>query len=189
MSVEQRFEEPEIHPHGFWIGPSPHYFDRPLADSIVTYFRREMTYLCYDLGCGDGSYVRHFNDRGIKTIGFDNNPEYEDDIFKADLTEKLDIRPLDVVLCLEVGEHIPEQFQDVFLDNVTRLATKRVILSWGIPDQEGHGHVNCRTNNWVKVQMAQRGWRYEAAPSNDFRKAAELWWFRDTIMVFSKFEK
>jgi 2-polyprenyl-3-methyl-5-hydroxy-6-metoxy-1,4-benzoquinol methylase len=50
----------------------------------------------------------------------------------------------DWILSLEVGEHIPHQLEDVFIGNLVRHAKKGIILSWAVPGQEGHHHVNNR---------------------------------------------
>ena len=67
----------------------------------------------------------------------------------ADLTKKQDFggttaRQYDWVICMEVAEHIPREFEHVFLLNLVASAQKGVLLSWGLPGQNGIGHVNLR---------------------------------------------
>ncbi|XP_022255992.1 uncharacterized protein LOC111088934 isoform X1 [Limulus polyphemus] len=90
------------------------------------------------------------------------------------------------VMSLEVGEHIPAVFEDTFLDNVVRHACNGVILSWAIPGQEGHYHVNCRDNNYIKAKMAKRGFINDLAMETWIRRATHFPHFKNTLMVFNR---
>jgi hypothetical protein len=68
--------------------------------------------------------------------------------------------PADWVTCLECGEHIPQKFQGIFLDNVSSSAHIGLIVSWAAPGQPGFGHVNCRAAEWVAAEFGHRGWVY-----------------------------
>ena len=41
------------------------------------------------------------------------------------------------VMSLEVGEHIPADYEAIFLDNLARHAKEGVLLSWARPNQGG----------------------------------------------------
>ena len=41
------------------------------------------------------------------------------------------IRQYDWIISLEVAEHIPKKYEAVYLDNILRHATKRIILKLG----------------------------------------------------------
>jgi len=64
----------------------------------------------------------------------------------------------DCAICLEVSEHIPKDLEKVFLDNIANAAWKQLFISWALPSQPGHGHVNCRTTEWVVSEILKRGW-------------------------------
>jgi hypothetical protein len=95
-------------------------------------------------------------------------------------------RQWDWVLSLEVGEHIPNEFEAIFLDNIARHAVEGVVLSWAVPGQEGHYHVNNHDNDYVIDRMAKLGFKYNDTLSNDFRATAVLPHFHNTIMVFMR---
>lgn len=88
------------------------------------------------------------------------------------------------VMSLEVGEHIPSIHEATFLRNIVRHATEGVVLSWGVPGQHGHHHVNLHENSYVISRMADLGFVYDNNTSEGLRKAAQLEWFKNTIMVF-----
>jgi hypothetical protein len=90
------------------------------------------------------------------------------------------------VFCLEVGEHIPVQYEQTFIDNVCRAAKNDIVLSWAIIGQGGDGHVNCRNNDYVINQMAIRGFTIDIGKSNQLRNCANLFWFKNTVMYFKK---
>jgi hypothetical protein len=53
-----------------------------------------------------------------------------------------------------------------------------------VPNQVGDGHVNCQSNDYIMQQMQQRGYYLEDTLTNQLRKAASLWWFKNSLMVF-----
>ncbi len=55
----------------------------------------------------------------------------------------------DWVISLEVAEHIPAQFEAVYMDNIARHAREGVVLSWARPGQGGYSHVNNRPFEYV----------------------------------------
>ena len=91
------------------------------------------------------------------------------------------------MLSLEVGEHIPAEFEDQFIDNITKHVKKTLIISWAIEGQGGSGHVNCRNNDYIIGQVTERGFKYNEKASNELRKAAtNAFWFSYTLLVFDK---
>lgn len=92
----------------------------------------------------------------------------------------------DWILSLEVGEHIPIEFEQNFLDNLDKHSCKGVILSWAIPGQGGHHHVNNRPSQYIIDQMAKRGFQFDENWTDRFRSAAELSWFKNSTMTFSR---
>jgi len=102
----------------------------------------------------------------------------------ADLTKPLDFDLFDWVLSLEVGEHIPEAYESVFLDNVVRHARHGVVMSWSLPTEAGRGHVNCRPNEYVIEQMKNRGFLLDPEHTQALRKAAAINYFKESLMSF-----
>ena len=39
----------------------------------------------------------------------------------------------DWVMSLEVAEHIPQDYEAIFIDNIVRHAREGVVLSWAVP--------------------------------------------------------
>ena len=182
----------KIHEHGYWIGPTngEHCFDAPLADALV---KRLHGHLVLDIGCGVGDYVSALQHAGIKAIGFDGNPAtpYLSNwrCHVADLALPWDLPHVvawDTVLCLEVMEHIPANYEDAALNNLIDRGRKQIILSWARPGQSGSGHVNCRSPEYVEARMAGFDFAMDRSATDALRAAATLPWFRTNLFVFNR---
>jgi tryptophanyl-tRNA synthetase len=92
----------------------------------------------------------------------------------------------DCVLSLEVGEHIPKEYESVFIDNVCSHTNNLLIISWAVVGQGGDGHINCQNNEYVINQIESRGLLYNPLKSKELRESATIGWFKNTIMVFYK---
>ena len=181
----------EISERGYWIGDdmSIHQFDRTFAERILYIIGYHEYREIIDIGCGDGSYTKFLNNNGLKCYGFDGNPDTYNATGECkvlDFSQPVDIKPSEVVLCLEVGEHVPKKYQDILIKNITDLAKHMIILSWGIPDQGGFGHVNCRTNNYIVRKVIKHGFKYHSGESFGLRTYSTKTWFKNTLMVFHR---
>jgi SAM-dependent methyltransferase len=177
-----------IHPHGYWLEISKdntHVCDVKLSNAIIDLFPVKTV---VDIGCGDGRYVSNFLAHGIQCEGYDGSPltpELTNEVCKVmDFSEQVDIGKFDLVLSLEVGEHIPKKYEQVFIDNLCRTSNDFICLSWAVPGQPGYGHVNCQNNEYVINEMSKRGFGYLKLWSHWIRKQSELEWFKDTLMIY-----
>jgi hypothetical protein len=90
----------------------------------------------------------------------------------------------DWIVSVEVGEHIPQEFEQVYLDNLVRYAREGIVLSWAHLEQGGHSHVNNRDFPYIKTQMESRGLIHDNKSSQMFRQEAHFGWFKDNLNVF-----
>jgi hypothetical protein len=136
-----------------------------------------------------GLYAKAFIENNISCDCYDGNPstpELTNNLCGVlNLSETFNLnKQYDCVISLEVGEHIPENLENVFLDNLARHCKKLLILSWGIPGQVGDGHINLRTNEYIIDSLHKKKLFYDLELSNKLKKSASLWWFHRSIMVF-----
>ena len=178
-----------INERGIWLDKSEtdiHSFDEKLCNAIIKAIEYYETVV--DIGCGDGRYTKALIKAGFECVGYDGSPltpEITGGLCKVkDFSNPVDIGEFQVVLCLEVGEHIPEEYEQVFIDNICLASKEIIILSWAVEGQPGYGHVNCKNNDYVISEMADRGFLYKFDTSEYLRKNSELWWFKNTVMVF-----
>ena len=185
-SVEAK---PSIDKRGFWLTHDEgHEFDPPLANALANTFRG---YRLCDLGCGQGKYVEFLRQQQVECDGFDGNPNTPQITHGLcgvrDLSQPIELeREYDVIMSLEVAEHIPRQYQSAYLANLTKFAKAFLVLSWAVPGQAGDGHVNNRTNSYVVWKLRRLGFQLDLEKTGLLRAQSSLVWFQNTILVFSR---
>lgn len=188
---------------GIWTeeeAKSGHLFSEVIASMISKSIDKETTVI--DLGCGNGAYLRYLLSKDFRSlIGIDGSIKTSYNIvefpfsrtqvlqfIKDDLTTPIIFPEQGNVICLEVGEHIPKEHENVFIDNVVNHVKPNgmLFLSWAIPGQDGIGHVNCKPNEEVIKIFQDRGFDYLELASNSVRSLVEdeLAYFKNTIMIF-----
>jgi hypothetical protein len=189
--MKNRFE---INEKGFWetntdIG---HVHDKPLCNSLILFLNKNKIKNLVDFGCGMGDYVKAIMNENIICEAYDGNPNTEqltNGIAKVlDLSKKFNLdKKFDCVLSFEVGEHIPKDYEQIFIDNLCNHSEKFIILSWAIIGQSGDGHVNCQNNDYIISELAKRNFSYEPTASIELRNSvSNAKWFKNTIMIFKK---
>jgi SAM-dependent methyltransferase len=177
----------KIHEHGYWEDAAGigHRRDLALAKVLVDFFKGASV---IDLGCGTGYYTKLLNDNGIPCIGYDGNPYTKANGWGevADFSRPQYLGEYDYVLSLEVGEHIPKEFEVIYFQNLARHSKLGIVLSWAIEGQAGDGHVNCRNNDYVIGKLKFIGYKFDKQSSDKLRLLATLRHFKNTLMVFQK---
>lgn len=188
----------KINENGFWEGKEAsgqHCYDKKLSLALVNFFLGEKVEKVVDFGCGMGNYVEHFIENNIEAIGYDGNPhtpELTNNICKVlDLSKPVEFdKPFCWVMSLEVGEHLPKKFEDIFINNLHNNNNEGIILSWAIKGQGGYGHFNERNNDYIKSRVCSLGYINDIETENELRQnVSNAWWFKKSIMVFRKFKK
>lgn len=178
-----------IHPRGYWLTESEtdtHLFDPVLCVAIAQWFTHLKTII--DIGCGNGKYTAALKEAGYVCRGYDGSPLTMDitrgECGIMDFSKDVDLGRYDLVLSLEVGEHIPVEYEQIFIDNLCRHSKGSILISWAIEGQAGTGHVNCRNNDYIIAEMKERGFIYDEELSQYFRGNSYLPWFKNTLMYF-----
>ena len=184
----------QINNLGFWetTDGTGHVHDTNLCEALTSYLLITGHKTVVDFGCGMGDYAKVFKAVNLDVEAFDGNPNTE--VLTEGIGRVLDLskpfylqKKFDAVMSLEVGEHIPAEFEDVFISNITKHAKKTLIISWAVEGQGGDGHVNCKNNDYIIGQIEERGFKYKKKASEELRKAAtNASWFSNTLMIFEK---
>ena len=179
---------------GIWdlkIAKKRHRCDDKLAEYIATTYKSVNSIA--DVGCGKGDYCKYLKEYGVPIVhGYEGTVDIKeiavyDDIIVIDLTKRRYVGiDYDLVLCLEVGEHVPQKYEQVFIDNICEFMNKDLILSWAIPGQGGAGHFNEQPNKYIIDEFAKRGLTFDKDASTKLRDAASFKWFKNTLMKFKK---
>lgn len=145
----------------------------------------------FDMGCGIGSYCRYLKDIGFTNVVGIEGANYENLEFKPiivkDLTEAFDLGKGNV-MSIEVGEHIPKEFEQTFINNVVAHCDEYLFLSWAHEGQQGYGHVNCRPDWWVIEQITKRGFIHVEELTIEIRSVIEgpYAYLKENLFVFKK---
>lgn len=205
----------EIHEHGYWNPDTAHqhHVHSPALSKWIGEFLDSRGHVkeldcVLDFGCGLGNYIKDLRDAGFDfAYGVDGLPAKQaviNDIIPFDLSQKITFENKGIferipahglsnvnVISLEVGEHIPAEFMDNYLYNITQFCDDYLITSWAVRGQDGFGHVNCLDNHEILPHFERRGFKLLDAETQEARAVIEdnCHWFRNTLFVFQKNNK
>jgi 2-polyprenyl-3-methyl-5-hydroxy-6-metoxy-1,4-benzoquinol methylase len=185
-----------IDEHGFWVGNDvqcEHVYDAKLSAALLSFFQSQNANSIVDFGCGLGSYVKSFCENQLDAEGYDGNPNTIEltngQCGIIDLSAPFSLgKSYDWVMSLEVGEHLPPQFERVFIENLIRHCKNGIVLSWAVQGQGGYGHFNEQNNDYIKKIFADYGFTNDVEAENVLRDnvSENCGWFKNTIMVFHR---
>jgi SAM-dependent methyltransferase len=184
----------EIANTGFWNGETAHnhhVHSENLSQWIYDFCVKKKIQSVTDFGCGLGEYLAKLSPIVNNAIGVEGSIPKQakfEYIIQGDLTTDLKSKAFtsDLVISLEVGEHIPAEFMGVYLDNITNHSAKYLITSWAVRGQAGFGHVNCLDNAEIIPEFENRGFKLLEKETEKARLIIEdkAHWFRNTLFIF-----
>jgi hypothetical protein len=175
-----------VNEKGIWDTETNYVTDLGLQKGLLIIANKYNFNTFWDLGCGRGKYVKFLNDNEKIGNGIDGNLNTNyPNCSIGDLTTNLNLTKRDFTLCLEVAEHIPKQYEDIFLNNLIR-SSDFLILSWAVPEQKGIGHVNSKRNTDVINLMLLRGYKFLPKESYYLRQFPINWYFKKSLLIFTK---
>jgi hypothetical protein len=193
----------EISKTGYWDGETAHHhhvhsekLSEWICEFIEENIKEDLIYVT-DFGCGLGQYLRDIintfkND--CVCVGVEGNIPKEsvysytlERDLTTDLTKEYEFC-CDLSISLEVGEHIPKEHMNTYLDNITHHAEKYLITSWAVRGQDGFGHVNCLDNHEIIPEFEKRGFKLMEKETEDARSLIEdkCWWFKNTLFILKR---
>lgn len=139
-----------------------------------------------DIGCGRGAWLPEWQRAGVADyLGIDG--DYvdrqsllipRDRFVTQDLTKRFDIgRRFDLVVSLEVGEHISPEYTETFVDNLCT-HSDAILFSAAVPGQGGLSHVNEQSYECWRQHFFARGYRLFdfVRPNLKARPEVEPWY-------------
>jgi SAM-dependent methyltransferase len=151
-----------------------------------------------DIGCGAGIYLREFENCGVEVEGYDGSPAAAagslvgDKIKVHDLTVPLVLdRRFDLVLCIEVAEHLEKEFADVLVDTLCSLGDVLVFTA-ATPGQgpESIGHINEQPHQYWIDKFSEKGMIYNPSLTDTVRaemiQEDVVWWVSKNVMIFQR---
>jgi SAM-dependent methyltransferase len=141
-----------------------HTLSGPLAALPVLFANNKPASLL-DVGCGAGTWLKAALDLGIPDVcgvdGVEIPPEKlhvpAGKIRHQDLTQPWHLgKKFDLVLCLEVAEHLDNAFAQNLIDSLVEHG-ERICFSAACPGQGGQHHVNCQQPAYWQKLFNDRG--------------------------------
>ena len=150
-----------------------------------------------DVGCGVGTWLSVFQAHGVEDVwGIDgdyvdkNAIEIPKERFLTfDLKNPFRLnRQFDLVVSLEVGEHLPNECAETFVDSLTKLAPV-ILFSAAIPFQGGTQHVNEQWQDyWVKHFQKKGYVAIDCIRNRVWENERVEFWYAQNMLVFAKRE-
>ncbi|SEC67825.1 Methyltransferase domain-containing protein [Rhizobiales bacterium GAS188] len=148
-----------------------------------------------DIGCGRGAWLTKWQQAGITDyLGVDGSYVDQDNLLIArdrfvgqDLTKAFNLgRKFDLVISLEVGEHILPDATETFVDNLCSHADA-ILFSAAVPGQGGTFHVNEQNYEFWRQRFAARNYRLFDFLRHKIAARREVEpWFRYNSLFFAR---
>jgi SAM-dependent methyltransferase len=151
-----------------------------------------------DVGCGLGAWLSVFRQHGIEDIWGVDGPhidrrllEIPPDRFQpADLREPIRLpRRFDLVVSVEVAEHLPPECAAAFVDSLTALGSV-VLFSAAIPHQGGVHHLNEQwPEYWAEHFGRNRYVAIDLVRPRIWRDDRVEWWYAQNTLLYVERER
>lgn len=150
-----------------------------------------------DVGCGIGTWLKVFLDHKIEDcLGIDG--EYIDKnlltikdrfFISYDLEKYYSCnRKFDLVISLEVAEHLKEDSADNFINTLTDLSDV-VVFSAAIPNQGGQNHLNEQEPQYWTTKFEEKGFTcFDVLRPIFWNNDKVDCWYKQNIFLFTKNE-
>jgi SAM-dependent methyltransferase len=146
-----------------------------------------------DVGCGDGTWLSVFKNHGVKEICGTDGDYVDRQMLKipqelfipADLSRPFKLeRKFDLVMSLEVAEHLPPSSADSFVDSLARLG-HLILFGAAIPFQGGRHHVNEQWQDyWVEKFEARGFLAIDCIRKRIWDNDDVQWWYAQNSFMF-----
>lgn len=165
------------------------YFEKT-AKHIVTAFHPTTV---LDLGCARGFMVKALQREGKYAIGIDFSryavdtcdKEVIGSVLWGDITRTIALPETDLVLCLDVMEHIAENKIEQTLDNIFSTKAEYIMFNIGLAGQDeavlDKSHVTLKSREWWLDRLNREG--HDVLDSMLYYKP-DIWWFNTPEMMF-----
>lgn len=150
-----------------------------------------------DFGCGLGNFLHSFKNLGVKEVKGVDGPWVEkakrakflkdDEFIVHDLQLPLRLsKKYDLVLSLEVGEHLSENAAGTLVENLVS-AGDIIIFSAAVPYQGGQNHINEQWQSYWAKQFARNDYiLLDIIRPSIWENQKISWWYRQNSFVYAQ---
>lgn len=148
-----------------------------------------------DLGCGMGNYLKYFAERGCRAVGVEGSSAGVSRVPESVIAFQHDLRkPLgtnqkfDLVMSVEVAEHIPKKYSRNLVSSVCRHARDVIVFTAAPPGTPGQDHINCQDQSFWDDLFANNGFFFDRERTKALRQHAietsAAQWFQEWAFVY-----
>jgi SAM-dependent methyltransferase len=152
-----------------------------------------------DMGCGNGFMIARLAQLGRSVVGIDRSIHALDwapqdlipHISIADLTKPLRLGRFDLLICVEVAEHLDAQFADTLVDSICENSGGLVFFSAATAGQGGFFHVNEQPHDYWIARFRERDFTVDHEVTRSLREDLSdnlntMWWFAKNAFVLRR---
>jgi SAM-dependent methyltransferase len=148
-----------------------------------------------DVGCGTGAFLNCFKTHGVRDVlGVDGEwakPLLDTSEFRrADLSKPLGVdRCFDLVVSLEVAEHLPDSTARTFVQSLAGLGPL-VLFSAAIPHQGGTGHLNEQWPDYWASLFNEHGFGLvDCFRAQLWNNRDVEWWYAQNMFLYAAIDR
>jgi SAM-dependent methyltransferase len=147
-----------------------------------------------DIGAGIGTWLNVAESIGIKDLLGVDGSWVSKDLLKIsenyfiehDITKPINFnKTFDLIICLEVAEHLPESSAFNLIDILTKHGDL-ILFSAAVPKQGGQNHINEQTPAYWQELFRAKGYNfYDYIRPYIWNNKDIEWWYRQNIFLVS----
>lgn len=151
-----------------------------------------------DVGCGVGTWLDVFKKNGVKKVlGIDGsyvNKKHlvipEEEFLVRDLRKPIKLsKKFDLVLSLEVAEHLPKECAETFIYSLTKIGDI-ILFSAAIPYQGGTNHLNEQWQDyWAKLFKKRDYLPVDFIRKRVWNNQKVKWFYSQNVILYVKKNK
>lgn len=166
-----------------------------IVDALIEQFNPSNV---IDFGCAIGTYLERFEDHGVTIHGVEgNSAAFHHAVIPDDCLEQHDLRQpyeaddyYDLVLSVEVAEHIPEKYAQTFVNTLVS-SGEVVVMTAAPPGQGGTHHINEKPAEYWRGLFNKFGMNYDKEETKKLKENISvdtLYHVPKNMMVFKKID-
>jgi len=169
---------------------------RPVVQYIISILENKPSNVV-DIGCGLAQWLCAFKEYGInEVLGIDGSHvpidrlNIEESEFKSYNLQELTFESIgkrfDLLLCLEVVEHLEEEYAHKFIQTLTKLSDV-IIFSAAVPHQTGENHFNEQYPDYWENIFKQFDYSFLDPFREKFWQDENIpWWYSQNMFLVVK---
>jgi hypothetical protein len=147
-----------------------------------------------DIGSSTGLFLRNFQDHNISDIVGVDGPWVPSDQLKIpaskfiahDLTKPINLnRKFDLLICLEVLEHVSLETGNLLIEEMSELSDV-VVFSAAVPGQGGTHHINEQWPIYWATKFVNKGYKIIDPRTVLWDKPEILPWYKQNMLFFTR---